>query len=284
MSFFSLSSHTVIYIGCFILYALFELLIRVVKNKHKKEYRIKKETIHSLEETEQLSLEHFNRLQTLDITRIVAFAGILVVVLSVADIKTFSFLAVTLGAIIISLRDYIISLISYVYVLAHFDIGDDIKVGAMLGEIVRIRPLTTAVAGKDKYGDFDGVLYHIPNSKFITDVVERQEMKNNAHRRINLEAIYSQEIYKDIFSVWINNLKKELDETLPKHSLKEVGNFKSYAGLRYKFRYDYNEDGDIVVTISFIARPKNALSLKETIISYIETTKKEDGGRRIHLK
>ncbi len=266
--------HTLAYIGLAVVYVVFELCIRWYKNRLKKEFRAKKELIHSGEEAELVSLDHFNKLQNADIVRIILTIILLIAVLSIADLKTFSFLAVTLGAIIISLRDYIISLVSYVYVLANYDIGDDVKIGVVLGEIVRIRPLMTSIAGKDKQGDFDGGLHHIPNSKFITETVERQEIKNNNYRRVTLQALYSNEFFVEEFSSWLTNLKKYLDETLVKRSLKDVGNYKSYVGIKYKLHYDYDDDGNIVISISFIARTKNAALRKEEIIEYIESTRR----------
>ena len=271
---FSFPVHTFTYVICFVLYIIFEIAMRSYKQKLKNEYRNKKETIHSSEEAEKVSLEHFNKLQNIDITRIGISVLLLVVILSVADVRTFSFLAVAIGAIIITLRDYVISLVSYVYVLANFDIGDDVKIMSALGGIVRIRPLTVSIAGKDAYGDFNGILHHIPNSKFVTELVERREIKDHNYRLVTLEALYSNELFAEAFSVWLPNLKKYLDSALTKRSLKDVGNYKTYAGIKYKLHYDYNDDGDIVVSISFISRTKNTVFRKEEIIEYIESTRR----------
>lgn len=277
---FSFPIHTLAYVICFIPYIIFEVSIRYYKESLKKSYRNKKELIHSGEEAEMVSLEHFNKLQNIDITRIVVFLLLVIIVLSIADVRTFSFLAVTIGAIIITLRDYVISLVSYLYVLANFDIGDDIKIASVLGGIVRIRPLTVSIAGKDAHGDFNGILHKIPNYKFITEVVERQEIKDNNYRCISLQALYSNELFEEKFSVWLSNLKKHLDTIFSKRSLKDVGNYKSYAGIKYKLYYDYNEDGDIVISISFISRTKNAALKKEEIIEYVEKTKREGAIRK----
>lgn len=279
---FTFPIHTLAYIICLIPYIIFEVVIRSYREKLQKEYHSKKASIHSSEDAEKVSLEHFNKLQSIDITRIVIFLVLVVILLSIADVRTFSFIAVTIGAIIITLRDYVISLVSYVYVLANFSVGDDIKIAQVLGGIVRIRPLTVSIAGKDSHGDFDGVLHHVPNSKFITDVVERQEIKDYNYRCITIEILHSNELFEDQFSLWLLNLKKYLDTILIKRSLKDVGNYKSYAGIKYKLYYTYNEDGEIVVSISFISRTKNAVSKKEEIIEYIETTKRAWIPRNAH--
>lgn len=271
---FSFPQHIIIYSLVVLLYLFFEIIIRYYKNLIKKEYHSKKELIHSSEEAEAVSFQHFNTLQTLDIVRIIVFVLFVFILLSIADVRTFSFLAVTIGAIIITLRDYVISLFSYVYVLAHFDVGDDIKIGQVLGGIVRIRPLNVYVAGKDTHGDFNGILHQIPNSKFITEIVERQEIKDRDYRCLTLNVLYSDELFEEKFSIWLAKLKKQLDLTLSKRSLKDVGNYKSYAGIRYKIHYDYDEGGLVIVSISFISRTKNAAIKKEEIIEYIETIKR----------
>ena len=271
---FSLPVHIIAYVICFFFYVLSEMVIRYFRNKYKKEYQSQKSLIHSSEDAEHASLDYFNKLQVLDIVRIVASVILFIVVLSIADVRTFSFLAVTIGAIVITLKDYLVSLISYVYVIANYDIGDDVMLGTVLGEIVRVRPLTTSVAGKDEHGDFDGKLHHIPNSKFITDIVERQEIKNDTYRRVTLQVFYSSELFENTFSVWLENLKKYLDGLLVKRSLKEVGNYKSYAGIKYKLHYDYNEEGQLVISVSFISRIKDYIARKEAIVEYVETTRK----------
>lgn len=275
MLIFPFPSHTIPYFICLVAFIVFEISIRLYKRSIQKTYRHKKELIHSSEEAESTSLDYFSKLQTADITKIVFYVVFFVIILFIADVRSYSFLAVTIGAFIISIRAYLLSLIAYLYILANFTIGDDIKVESVLGEIVSIRPLTTSVAGKDEHGDFDGGLHHIPNSKFIKEIVERQEIKNNTYRRVTLQVLYSQESFEQKFSVWLPNLKNYLDKTLTKRSLKDVGNYKSYSGIRYKIHYDYNDDGEIVVSISFISRTKNAAMRKEEVIGHIETTRRE---------
>lgn len=274
MLYFSFPIHTLAYIICLVPYIIFELYIRYYKENLKKEYRSKKEAINSSEDAEIFTIEHFNKLQSLDIARMVIFVLLVMVLLSVADVSTFSFLAVTIGAIIITIRDYLTSLIAYPYILANFDIGDDIKINSVLGSIVRIQPLIVSLAGKDAYGESTGILHQIPNSKFIIDIVERQEIKNHNYRCVNLQILYSNELFKNVFSVWLTDIKKYLDEVLTKRTLKDVGNYKTYSGVRYKLYYNYNEKGEIVVSVSFISRTKNSALKREEIIEYIESTKK----------
>ena len=62
---------------------------------------------------------------------------------------------------------------------------------------------------------------------------------------------------------------------MPQRILKKVGNYKSFAGVAYKIDYEYNEDGIVVVKISFISEDfSNSVKNKEDIIDYIENSKK----------
>ena len=64
-----------------------------------------------------------------------------------------------------------------------------------------------------------------------------------------------------------------LDNLLPRRQMTKVGYFRGYAGVRYKLNFDYNDKGEIVVKISFIARSQKAVEFKESIICFIEELK-----------
>lgn len=239
-----------------------------------KKYKHKKSTILSPEEAEKEALTYFSKLHIISVVRVLYVSVIMMFLLALYDVRAFSFFAVALGAIIIALRDVIISLLAYPHVVLAYDIGDDVRIQSILGEVVRVRPLSVQLAGKDNNGDYDGKLHTIPNARFLLEPVERQEIKNSNQRRVVVRALYKREEHEQPFDMWLSTLKETLDETLPKRSLKDVGNFKSYAGMNYKLHYDYDEDGYVLVAISFISTVKTAFPKKEAIISFIESTKK----------
>lgn len=251
-----------------------EILMRRYKNSIKHKYQVEKDTIESLEDVEKASIVYYNRLQVVDVIRIVLWIILGLSLITVYDVRAFNFLAVAMGAIIISLRDVIISLLSYVYVITAYDIGDDVRIGGVLGEIVRMKPFHVSIAGKEDSGDYNGRLFHIPNAKFITEVVERQELKAMNYRRVSIQAIYNKDAFGMDFEVWLGQVKAYLEELLPKRTLKDVGNYKGYAGLRYKINFDYDEDGEVIVKISFICNPKKAIIKKEEVIAFIESMRK----------
>lgn len=270
--FFSLHHFKVLLISTIIIFLVESILFGYRKFIVKK-YKHKKSTILSPEEAEKETLTYFSKLHIISIVRVVYVSVIIMVLVALYDVRAFSFFAVALGAIIIALRDVLISLLAYPHIVLAYDIGDDVRVQAVFGEIVRVKPLSVQLAGKDVNGDYDGKLHTIPNARFILDPIEQQEIKNSNQRRVVLHALYKQEEYTNSFDVWLAVLKNTLDETLPKRSLKDVGNFKSYAGMKYKLHYDYDEDGYVLVAISFISSTKTALPKKESIISFIESTK-----------
>ena len=252
-----------------------ESILFFYKNEVTRSYKGKKQEILSGEEAERESLRYFSKLHIVSIVRMVYFFIISLVLIATYDIRAFSFFTVAFGAIILALREVIVSLLAYPHVVVSYDIGDDIRIAGVLGEIVRVRPLSTQLAGKDEKGDYNGKLDIVPNSKFFLEIIERHEIKNGANRRVSIDALYIQDEYKLPFNEWLTLLKSTLDAKLPKRSLKDVGNFKSYAGMRYKLQYDYDDDGYVKVSISFISGTKTANDKKEQIISFIESTKRE---------
>ncbi|MEN9881243.1 MAG: hypothetical protein RLZZ308_426 [Candidatus Parcubacteria bacterium] len=258
-----------------VIVSFLEVILLVYRATIVKKYKHKKSTILSQEEVEKETLTYFSKLHIISIVRVIYFTLLIMMLIALYDVRAFSFFAVAFGAIIIALRDVIISLLAYPHVLLTYDIGDDIRVSGIFGEVVRVYPLSTHLAGKDDKGDYDGKLHTIPNAKFVLEAVERQEIKNSNQRRVVLQVLYKREEYIESFMVWLSMLKKILDDTLPKRSLKDVGNFKSYAGMKYKLHYDYDEDGYVVVTLSFVSSTKTALAKKESIISFVESIKQD---------
>ena len=106
-------------------------------------------------------------------------------------------------------------------------------------------------------------------------------MKTSDYTRVVLSFIFKRDDYERKFKDWLLDFRKMLDELLPYRSLKKVGNYKSYAGVKYKLNYDYNDKGEILIKLSFITKPGDpAVDRKEEIIDFIEgsknTIKKEE--------
>ena len=252
-----------------------EIFLYFSKQNLRRKYKYNKNKVEDFEDMEKIWIGYYKKTQSLFITRIIALiVGISIIFIS-SDIKALNILAIIAGTIIIVLRDYIFSFITFFYIISIYKIGDDIKSDTILGEILRINPLYVAIAGKDDDGEYNGKLHRIPNSIFITQKIEMQELKTDDYRRVLLTVIYARDKFKDSFNLWLIQMKNFLEETLPARNLERVGHFKGYLGVKYKLNYDYNDKGDVVVRISFIARPPKNVELKEKIVEYIESLRNE---------
>ncbi len=259
-----------------ILWVLFGLLIievylRIAKKKLKVKYKYNKDKVEDFEDMEKIWIEYYKKNQNLFVIRVISIFIAIAVILVSFDVNAFNLLAVVAGATIIIFRDYIFSFITFFYIISIYKIGDDVKTDTILGEILRINPLYVAIAGKDEDGEYNGKLHRVPNSIFITQKIEAQELKADDYRRVMITAVFSTEKFMDGFSIWLDKVRNFLEETLPARTLERVGHFKGYLGVKYKINFDYNDKGDTVVRISFIARPPKNIELKEKIIEYIET-------------
>jgi hypothetical protein len=258
----------------FLIFFIIELLLRNLKAKKRKEFETKKVNIESVEEIEDLSIEHYKQLQYIDVLRFVIIIIGIIAILGAYNVQAFNILAVATGAFILALRESFTSLVAYFYILSNFKLGDDIRVNTFLGEIVRVKPLYTAIAGKDENGEYNSKLHHIPNFMFLSQIVEQQQLKSDDYRKVSLSVLYDGELFSDNFDSWIGKIEKFLEELLPKRALTKVGYFKGYAGIRYKMNFDYNDASKVVLKISFIVRSNKALEQKESIIRFVESLKK----------
>ena len=219
---------------------------------------------------EDLTLTYNKRNQYIDTYRVVAVLVAILLSFLVYDIQAFSFFILGLGAIVVVMKESVSSLIAYVYILATYDIGDDIRVGDTLGEIGKIRPLYTSIIGKEESGEHNGRLIYIPNYVFLQQKVEMQELKATNYRRNFILYTLHPEHAHVSYETLVTALRAFLDDLLPVRSADEIGHFRSYAGRRYRLSLDYNIDGFPTMRITFVARADEIGSLRENIITFLE--------------
>ncbi len=269
---YSLNQH----VGAIIFLVIFfgiEIVLRRYKNKKRNEFEKKKLGLESLEDIENVSIEYYKDLQHLDVIRFVSIIIGAISVLAMYNVQAFNILAVATGAFILALRETFTSLVAYFYILSNYKLGDDLRVNTALGELVRIKPLYVALAGKDENGEYNSKLFIVPNFMFLNQLVEQAQLKSDDYRKVSIQVLYTHDIFDMKFSVWTQIVEEYLKELLPKRAMTKVGYFRGYAGVRYKLNFDYNEKGEILVKISFVARSIKAISYKETIIAFIENLK-----------
>jgi Mechanosensitive ion channel len=224
----------------------------------------------SAQGVERISLEYFRKIQRLTVIRFWVYAALILFTLLAYDVKAFSFFALAAGALVLTLKEQVQSLIAYFNISSSYEIGDDVRIKGTLGEIIRIKPLSVQMLGKEDNGEYDGKLISIPNFHFSNEFVERQELKSDNYRRALITAVYNKESFGIPFTEFITSLKHFLDEYLPVRSPGQVGNYKSFAGHKYKLNYEYDDEGDVMVKIRWISSPKLATERKERVVTFIE--------------
>ena len=266
-----IEGHTAALIAITVIFISLEYILRLSKFKINEEYVSKQDDADRFGDIERDMIAFYRRNQTVDVIRVISAIVGIILLLIVFNVQALNILAIATGALIIILKEQILSFLAYFYVISVFDIGDDLRIQGVLGEVVRFKPFYMALAGKDDSGEYNGKLLYIPNHKFMSEYVEEQEIKTDTYRRINLQAVYNHTAFAETFPEWITHVRAFLDETLPMQKISTVGNYKGFVGARYKMRFDYNDKGEVLVAISYVAKPPKTSLYKEKIIEYIES-------------
>jgi small-conductance mechanosensitive channel len=203
-----------------------EALLWYSRVKISREYTAAKKNVANLADIESVSLIYYRKRQMLGVVRAGVFLVAILFTALLYDFQTFGVLALALSALVIIQRENINSLIAYFFVLSNFNVGDDIRLGDALGEIVRVSPFQTVLNGKEDNGEYNGRLISIPNYKILIENVTKQELKSDTYRRIILKVVYENESYAVNFGEFIRKTRSFLDDFLPKRHLGEVGNFR----------------------------------------------------------
>ena len=248
-----------------------EIALWSLRKYHASKFAALRNKLEDANAVEQASLAYYRKRNILGIVRIGIILFLVLIGVLFYDIQAFSFLAVALGAIVINQKDSINSLFAYFYIVSNYRVGDDVKVGTTLGEIVQMSSLQTTLAGKEESGEYSGKRITVPNFQFMNQAIEVQELKTTTYRRVVIRAVYTRDSYTVDFSTFVEKVRGFLKEFLPKRNLSQVGNFRSYVNTQFRINFDYNDDGDIIVRIGFISRPHDILDRKEQIIEFIES-------------
>lgn len=255
------------------LLVVIEVAARRYKHKIKTEYDRAKEDA-DYETIAQLTLQLNKRTQMVEISRVLAYIIFALLMVLAYDVQAFSVVLLAIGALIIVLKETVGSFFAYFVVVYQYDIGDDIRINTFIGEVIRIYTLNTWLAGKEESGEYNGRLIMVPNYMFMQGAIEKQELKSSSFRHIVMSVVYIPGSFEKPFDEWLTDLKAFLDDTLPLRKLGSVGHFRGYAGIKYKIRYDYNEDGHVVLRIAFVSSTSSASYKKETIVRFVERSKK----------
>ncbi|MDD3145051.1 MAG: mechanosensitive ion channel, partial [Candidatus Gracilibacteria bacterium] len=236
------------------------------------------ENIENLETLDQdLYIEYYKRKNIIKFIRFVIVFSILSSIVLFKIPSVFSFLAIAIGAIIITFKEIILSFFGFFYVSAHFKIGENIMIGdqnnILRGEIIYINILNVGIIGKNENGEHNGQFYTIPNYKLLVDTVKREELSIGNYKKEEIEIYFNINLYKISYLEFLEKLKEFLDQNLVKKNINNVGNYKTFIGYKYKLRFKYEKEY-LIIKIAIVEKQKTILDIQNEIVLFIESCKK----------
>lgn len=222
---------------------------------------------------DEFYVDFYKKMQLIDLIRVLLIFIFIFWVILYKSPQAFSFLAIATWAIIITFKDAILSFLWFFYIMTNYKIWDVVIVWDNMWEIIYIKPLFVWAIWKDENWEHNWQFYMFPNSKFITEIIKKEEIKINNYKKEVFEIYYS----KNEFWITFEDFKKELiiflNKTFKIKTVDDVWNYKTYIWYKYKLRYDYDEKY-MIIKLSFIEKPTKSLELREDITSFIESLKK----------
>lgn len=192
-----------------------------------------------------------------------------------------TFLGIFSAGLAFAFRDVVASFMGWLVIITQnpFEIGDRIKIGNSLGDVLEINWFHTTiievVKNKDKtYGQSTGRLIYIPNIKILTDELINETNSfpyvwNEINIALSLESnwIKAKEFILNIAKKRLGNIEEEAKDSLDIVS-KTLPIY--YENLSH-IVYTSIEDGKILLTLRFICRSRNFRNLKHLITEDILT-------------
>ncbi|MDD2907586.1 MAG: mechanosensitive ion channel [Candidatus Gracilibacteria bacterium] len=269
-----------IIIGYSIIEFILKNSIKQIKNIINKKYSEEElDNIENIDSLDQdLYIEYYKRK---NIIKFIRFAIVFSIICSIILFKipgVFSFLAIAIGAIIITFKEVILSFFGFFYVSAHFKIGENIQLGdqnnGIRGEIIYTNIINVGIIGKSENGEHNGQFYTIPNYKLVIENVKREELSIGKYRREEFEIPFKKDLFKINYNEFLEKLREFLDENLVKKNINNVGNYKTYIGYKYKLKFKYDKEY-LMINISIIEKQREILEIQSKIVNFVESYKKE---------
>ena len=247
-----------------------EIIAIFVKRSMKRRiWAIRKDVPLDIENPEYY-LEYYRKGQLVDIFRVATLIVALGVLLATRTTIGANFFIVTAAALVITFRDFILSIVAFFIILRRYKIGETIGIGDTQGQIISIRMFTIGILGKDNDGDNMGRHLTIPSHRFLTETIRREELQVESIRKELVRIPYDHETYSLSFSEFMTGLRGELDTICSTMTKKNCGNFQTYIGYKYKMDIDYLEDKCIIITVGLVGKWRRNVERKELIIAWAE--------------
>lgn len=249
---------------------IIESTARFIKNKNKKWVLTKYgESID--QENNEYYLQYYQKNQIIDFIRVITALILIGSLFAVNTDVGLGFFAVATGAFVMAFKDFLLSIIAFFFVTPGFHIGTTVKVAWVQGQIIFIRMLAVWILGRDDHGENTWELFLVPSNKFITDVVEKEDLRTSSILRDKLIIPYHPESFTIGFEEFLSVLRPFLQEIFPVRNANNIWNFPSYTGHRYKMDFDYHDEKYIAVTVYFIGKISENKNRKEKIIGFVDS-------------
>lgn len=248
---------------------IIEITAKTLKNNNKK-IILEKYGESVDQENSEFYLQYYKKNQALDFTRVITMIFLIMSLIIINTDINWGFFSVATGAVIIAFKDFILSVIAFFFVTPSFPIGTTVRIGNMQGQIIFIRMLSVGILGKDKRGEASGELFLIPSHKFITDVVQKEELHSNSIFKDFIEIPYIPENFEKNFEEFLASLREFLQNIFPVRNANNVGNFNTYIGHRYKLNFYFYEDKYWAIQVRFVGTAKQIARYKEQIMLFVD--------------
>ncbi len=219
-------------------------------------------------------LNYYRKIQVIDIIRALSVILILFIVFTFKTGEGVNFLVIGLGALIITMKDFILSIFAFFFIVRQYKIGDTVGMGDIQWQIIYIRVFSIGILGKDNDGDSTGKMYVIPGHKLITESIKKEDLHVNSIKKELLRIPFITQDFSLDFWEFLKELEHYLNSTLPTLSKRNCGNFQTYIGYKYKMDIDYLEDKCIIITVWIVGNWETNVDNKKKIISFIESKKR----------
>lgn len=276
----------VIIIGSIFIYLIIDFILRRKNTKLKKtlyeKYNIVDEEWKSIAEIENIDEE--DQLTYYKNKNVISFLRFWILFFVIAFYiihklpNFFSFFAIAVWAIIITFKEVILCFIWFFYISTQYKIWDEIVVNDgkwdMRWEVIYLNMLNIWLIGRDENGENNGQFYRVPNYKFFTESIKREDISLHKYKKEEVILLYAKKDYEISFDEYMEKLTWYLDEILPKRNMSSVWNYKTYIGYKYKIKFQYDEKEHLMVKVRFIVRPRNIFEIEKWIFSFVESLKK----------
>lgn len=258
---------------------IIEITAKTFKNKNKKIILEKYgETLD--QENSEFYLQYYQKNQILDFVRVISTIFMLFSLFVINTDIGLGFFSVAVGAFVMAFKDYILSVLAFFFVTPSYPIGSTVRVGGVQGQIIFIRMLSVGIMGKSARGENTGELFLVPNHKFLSDVVQKQELRPDSIFKDEIEIPYIPAHFSVSLEEFLRELRAFLADNFSVKNANNVGNFITYTGHRYKLDFYFHEDKYTAVVVKFVGKVKENQHKKELIVKFVDTFMKRENDEK----